>query len=139
VTPLRRVVGGADDREALRVEEVGVQFYGSQEYYKKTGGGRSYVTQLYRKLLHREPDEDGLRYWTSRLRNGWPPTAVADGFYKSIESRRDRVARLYQYFLRRRPDPSGHRYWAEQLLRHDDLKLAAFLASSPEYIGRSLS
>lgn len=123
----------------MRVEEVGVHFYGSGEYYRKTGGGRSYVTELYRKLLHREPDDSGLNYWSSRLRRGTSPTVVAEGFYKSNESRRDRVARLYRYFLHRNPDPSGHRYWAEQLLHHDDLRLAAFLASSEEYIHRSLS
>ena len=123
-----------------RVEEVGVYFYGSAEYYRSTGSPEGYVQALYRNLLHRDADADGLSYWAGRLRAGTSaPPDVATGFYASIESRRDRVSRLYRRFLGRNPDPEGREYWAAQLLDTDDVLLAVELSVSDEFFRRNLS
>lgn len=122
----------------VRVEDVGVQFYGSAEYYRKMGGTEPYVTALYDNLLHREPDQSGLDYWAGKLRDRTTrPPGVADGFYKSIESRLDRVARLYQTILGRDPDPSGQLHWAKRLLTTDDVLLAVELSLSDEFYERA--
>lgn len=120
-------------RGGLSVEDLFVYFHGSWERYRQTGGGAAYVTALYQDLLHRAPDLAGLTYWLGQLGRGVPPAVLADSFIDSIESRRDRVERLYQQLLSRRPDPSGHAYWAAVLLPEDDLALATFLATSPEF------
>jgi hypothetical protein len=124
----------------VRVEDVGVQFYGSDEYYRKMGGPEPYVRALYDNLLHREPDASGLSYWAGLLRDrrAMPPD-VADGFYKSIESRLDRVARLYQTILGRGPDRAGQQHWASKLLTTDDVLLAVELSLSDEFYQRAIS
>lgn len=147
----QRVLGRPADEEGkqywldvlasgVRVEDVGVQFYGSREYYLKMGGPEPYVTALYDNLLHREPDQAGLDYWAGLLRDQRAePPDVADGFYKSIESRMDRVARLYQTILGRGPDRSGQQHWAERLLTTDDVLLAVELSLSDEFYQRAIS
>jgi len=147
----QRVLGRPADEEGkqywldvlasgVRVEDVGVQFYGSDEYYRKMGGPEPYVDALYDNLLHRDPDEAGLSYWAGLLRDGQAePPDVADGFYKSIESRMDRVARLYETILGRGPDRTGQQHWAERLLNTDDVLLAVELSLSDEFYERAIS
>ncbi len=122
----------------MRVEDVGVLFYGSEEFFRASGGVEAYVTALYEHLLHRVPDARGLAYWSGRLTGGTAlPPDIAAGFYRSLESRRDRVARLYDTILGRPPDPSGHAHWAEQLLETDDVLLAVDLSLSDEFYERA--
>ncbi len=126
-------------RNGMRIEQVGVEFYGSAEYFQRAGSIDHYVELLYQELLHRTPDPGGFETWTSALREGrLTPKQVAAGFYGSIESRRDRVTRLYRQVLLRDPDPGGLATWAEQLITHDDLVLAAELAGSREFYLRVL-
>ncbi len=118
----------------VRVEAVGAHFYGSPEYYARSGGtDESFVRALYRDLLGREAEPEGLVAWVQRLSSGEMTTGdVASGFYASIESRKSRVSGLYQRILLREPDASGLEYWAEELLRTDDVRLASQLAASGE-------
>ncbi len=126
--------------DGMTVEEMSVYFYGSAEYYERSGGtNRAFITALYRDLLHRPPDQDGMNYWLIRMAYGASPSVVASSFVDSIESRRDRVTRLYQRFLGRNPDPEGREYWAGVLLPEDDLVLARFLALSGEFYDRQYS
>lgn len=146
----RRVLGREPDAEGrrywldqlasgVRIEAVGIHFYGSSEYYAATGGPEGFVRALYKNLLHREPDPEGYAYWVSRLRAGTAtPPDVATGFYMSVESRRDRVTRLYQAFLGRNPDRAGRDYWAQRLVGTDDIMLAVELSVSDEFYRRYL-
>ena len=121
------------------VASVASAFYASSEYYRTIGGGTdaSWVTDLYRKVLHRDPDPSGLAHWVAktqvqgRLR-------VASAIYGSPESRRDRVRGLYEALLGRGPDPSGSAYWSTRIGREGDLALAVHLATSSEYGRRAL-
>ena len=121
------------------VETVGVYFYGSDEYYSSYSTPEDYVASLYRDLLHREPEPDGLVYWAGKIRAGMHPAGVAQGFYASIESRRDRVTRLYRSILGRDPDAAGREYWAERLAYTDDIVLAVDLAMTTEYYEKHTS
>jgi hypothetical protein len=117
-----------------RFETVAINFYGSAEYYAASGSPEGFVTRLYQALLHRAPDRAGLAYWSGQLQQGRMTSAgVVAGFYASLESRLDRVDSLYRSILGRSPDVDGHRYWADQLRTNDDIRLAAFLASSEEF------
>lgn len=123
----------------MRVEDMGVLFYGSQEYRDRAGSLSTWVTWLYENLLHREPEDDGLAFWIRSVETGaMTEPEVARGFYQSVESRRDRVARLYETILGRRPDRSGWAHWTELLIDTDDVLLAVELAVSDEFYERAL-
>jgi len=118
------------------VAEVSSYFFASPEYYQTFAGNAPspWVTQLYQKLLGRDPDPAGLAYWiqlTNDPRYGrqW----VAAMFYQSYESRLDRVQALYQKLLLREPDPTGWPYWANTVWTTGDLVLATQIAGSQEY------
>lgn len=116
------------------VAQVAALFYSSAEYYRTRGGGTdpSWVTDLYRALLGREPDAAGLAHWVGRTaREG--RERVAGEIYGSAESRRDRVRGLFQVLLGRDPDPSGLAHWSGRIATTGDLELAVSLAISAEY------
>ncbi len=127
-------------RTGMTQAEVAAHFYGSAEYYSRSGGTiDSYVRALYLKLLGREPDSGGFAYWTGRLRRGESRDTIAYEFYQSVESRTRRVTALYQQLLGRGPDAAGLQYWVGRLLDGNDLNLAVALAASPEYRARALA
>jgi arylformamidase len=116
------------------VAQVATQFYASPEYYSTIGGGTdiSWVTDLYDTLLHRDPELDGLTYWTERTATSGRGD-VAGAIYGSIESRKDRVEALFEDLLGRPAEPSGLAYWADRLDTDGDLTLAVHLVASAEY------
>ncbi len=123
----------------LRVSEVASHFYGSDEWFHRTpptGGGGTvtgFVDNLYRRILEREPD--GARgYWIDQVRAGAHRKTVSNAFYLSLESNALRVDALYRDLLGRASDAAGRRYWAEQLVTVDDIRLAALLTASDEYV-----
>jgi hypothetical protein len=127
-------------RTGTRLTDVGALFYGSPEYFQRSGGTpESFVQALYRDLLERPADDGGLAYWANEYRRGVHPVAIAAGFYASVESRGRRVDDLYQRVLGRGADPAGRAFWVEQLLRLDDVALASHLASSDEFFTNALA
>lgn len=126
-------------RGGTPVAQVASAFYASPEYYQRIGGGndRAWVSDLYRKLLLREPDRAGLDGWTTALRGGMSRTQLAHGFYQSPESVNTRIDTLYRSFLGRASDAGGRAGWSPMVRAHGDLVLAAALAASPEYWARS--
>ncbi|MFV0461325.1 MAG: carboxypeptidase regulatory-like domain-containing protein [Actinomycetales bacterium] len=118
----------------LSVAQVAGFFYSSDEYFYVLGGGtnETWVADLYRKLLMREPDPDGLAYWVG-VAQTQGRLAVAYAFYQSPESRRVRVQNLYQALLHREGDEDGVVYWTDRVLVSGDLALAISLADSQEY------
>lgn len=122
-----------------RFERVAADFYGSPEFYAKSGSTtRGFVTALYGEIQDRSPDAGGLAFWTDQIdRKKIGRGSVAAAFYASIESRTKRVAGLYQQILGRNPDAGGLAFWADGLLRRDDVQLAAELAASEEFFVRA--
>ena len=123
---------------AQSVAEVAAHFYASPEYYNGIGGGTdtSWLTDLYHKLLGRNPDAGGLSYWkTQTTQTG--RVSVALRFYNSSESAHDRVKALYVKLLGRQPDTAGADYWAGQVVIHGDISLAQNLSASNEYFNRA--
>jgi len=123
----------------LSMQSLGVYFYGSEEYFVRSGGAEGYTTRLYQTLLGRKPDQKGLNYWVGVLETGRAnPDDVAAGFYASVESRRQRVGGLYRQVLGRSANASELDHWAQILLSKDDVEVAALLAASPEFYQKSL-
>ncbi|MDH3680486.1 MAG: SpoIID/LytB domain-containing protein, partial [Acidimicrobiia bacterium] len=121
-------------RNGVKLESVGVLFYGSQEYYDSAGGtDAAFVSALYRDILGREPDPGGQAYWEGMLARGAARLDdVASGFYSSLESRRARAMALH---LRLRGVAAGDEArdaLAGRLVDVDDLVVAAEIAASQE-------
>lgn len=118
------------------VSQVAADFYASSEYYAGFGRSddRTWVRDLYTKLLHRDgtADRAGVEYWVGRTR-ARGRTWVAFALFQSSESCHARVAALYATLLGRGPDVGGWDFWAGRVNRLGDLALAAELAASPEY------
>jgi hypothetical protein len=76
---------------------------------------RSFVYQVYRDLLRREPDPTGLANWTARLDTGAPRSAVAQAILSSTEYLTLSLADLYRQYLHRPIDPRGLTRWLQVL------------------------
>lgn len=120
------------------VAQAAASFYASAEYYRGFGGGtdRTWVSDLYPKLLGRPADPGGLDYWTGQTATAGRDS-VARRFYQSPESARARVTTLYGDLLGRAPDPAGLTYWSTRVVTTGDLFLAVALAGSNEYRTRA--
>ena len=120
--------------DGLTVRSVGVLFYGSPEYYMRSGNADlPFVTALYRDVLGRNPDEAGRRYWLDRAgEDSVGLDDIAAGFYDSLESRMTRATRLHDALLGPVVSAEVGRTLANRLLSIDDLELAAEIAASVE-------
>jgi len=127
-------------RRGLALESVGVEFYGSNEYFLRSGGTReSWIRALYEDLLGRTADGGGVAYWVGQLGAGQPRSAVAANFSRSVESRRDRADRIHrQVFGSGLVDP-GLATWADRLAWVGDVRLAAELAASQTFWNEATS
>jgi len=78
------------------IAQVAASFYASPEYFEGLGGGtaRTWVADVYEKLLLRPAEPAGLDYWVGEVaRQG--RTRVALRFYETPESRGTRVLFLH--------------------------------------------
>lgn len=108
----------------------------------------SVVGTLYSSLLRRRPDFQGVRFWVDDIRDGLPPSRMADRFANSPEVRTghaalDDAAAVewgYQGTLGRGGDPSGRAYWEAQLAAGlPRYRMLAKMALSPESRTRTTS
>ncbi len=108
-------------------EVVAFNDYGDSKPAKikiKTGEdpAMTYVRYLYNTVLDREPEEEGLKYWTKRLKNGDSAAAVAKGFFvlthelqnKNL-SNEEYVKKIYVTLYQREPLPGELAYWSKIL------------------------
>ncbi len=78
---------------------------------------QSFVSRLYRKMLHKTYDKEGLDYWVGELNNGKSALDIAeqfffdDSFRNANLSEDEFITRLYNTFLDREPDEEGLNYW----------------------------
>ena len=82
----------------------------------------AFVTRLYKNVLGRDPDEEGLKGWATELTNNRLTAAeVAAGFFGSQEyrnqrkSNRDFVIDLYHTMMDREPDAPGLLNWTTHI------------------------
>jgi hypothetical protein len=93
-----------------------------------------FVTALYRTLLGRDPEPDGLAFWVGLLDAGASRLQVAQGVYESVEHRGRQVDQLYGTYLHRAPDPAGRAAWIQAFLNGaDETAVAVGILTSDEY------
>lgn len=92
------------------------------EYRDVNGNTTAFVSRLYRIVLNREPEPDGLNAWTGVLyRHESDLHDIAVGFVFSAEfqshnySDEEYVTILYRTFLNREPEASGLQAWVNRL------------------------
>lgn len=72
--------------DRLTVRELRAQFFASIEFFDRSGGTNDgFVAELYRRILGREPESGGRRFWVGRLEDGQSRRDVALSFVASIE------------------------------------------------------
>lgn len=93
-----------------------------------------FVDQVFRDLLGRPADAEGLAAWLAQLDQGMPRSQLVAEIEQSAEYRLDEVTAIYQHYLRR-PADSAALEMGSQLLAQGgtDEQLAAIVAGSPEY------
>ncbi|WP_372595184.1 DUF4214 domain-containing protein [Actinotalea sp.] len=100
----------------MTVQQVEAGFVASDEYWAKAAGTPStWVTQLYRDVLHRTPSSSEVRYWVDRLAGGTTRSEVALGFLLSTEHLSAVLDGHYLSILGRHLDPSGRSTWVRAL------------------------
>ena len=110
---------------------------GSDESYALGGSTpEGYVDRLYQRAAP-PPDDAGRVVLGRRHPQRRARERLTGSLFQSAEHRTSRVVLLYDLLLDRSPEPAGRAYWVEQLLRVDDVVLAALLAASEEYVARN--
>jgi len=100
-----------------------------------------FATRLYTCCLKREPELDGLRYWSLELTNlEKSGRDAAQFFFESAEfqamgtSNKEFLNRLYTTYMGREPEESGMEYWMEQMNTGMGRKqVMSYFAASPEF------
>ena len=117
-----RVVTHGNETDTLTaVEEIhfadGRMVYNPQD-------GIAQVVRLFNAALGREPDQAGLNFWATAIKNGVSLTSLADGFIGSPEfasrygsdlSNEAFVTAVYKNTLGRDPDAEGLNFWVSAL------------------------
>ena len=83
----------------------------SPEFFAEAGNSHpqlsanaAWVTTLYERLLNREPDQQGLQFWTGNLDSGaMTREQVVLGFEQSPEAYTNDVNGFFQQYLNRAP------------------------------------
>jgi hypothetical protein len=75
-----------------------------------------YVSDLYRQILLREADPDGLASWVALLNGGAPRAAIVEALWESPEHRGLQVDELYTTYLHRAADAQGRTSWVNALM-----------------------
>jgi hypothetical protein len=78
------------------------------------------ITRMYREVLGRDPDANGLAHYRTKWRQGWTQGQIRADLLRSREGRgnqiRDVILRAYRDVLGREPDPAGYANY-EKLMR----------------------
>ncbi|GAA3158633.1 DUF4214 domain-containing protein [Nonomuraea salmonea] len=103
---------------------------GMRQVYRR----QIWVASMYRDILGRRFDDDGLDGWVRSLFAGGSPEGMARGFCYSEEFSTDLATELYFLLLDRQPDPGGLAGWRKQL-QHGMGRQSAIVGflDSPEY------
>lgn len=75
----------------------------------------AFVKGVYRTVLGRDADSDGLSFWVGNLDSGSARSTLVTTFWNSPENRGREVDAYYRVYLGRPADAGGHSYWVSQL------------------------
>lgn len=130
---------GALQRGQLSPENVYSTFLYMNEMFDVQGGGTNsgYVASMYRDLLKRDPDSDGLNYWTARLNNGEARSSISNSIWYSPEKYNVRVTDAFSLLLGRAASPADQAYWSNVARQSGPTAMRSLIMSSDEYWNRS--
>ena len=72
-------------KEGVTLAKAAASFFDSKEFSAKNHNDTTYLQILYRTMLNRSPDKQGLQDWQKALTSGTSRKSVLDGFAKSPE------------------------------------------------------
>lgn len=136
-------------------------FVNSDEFINRNINDEEYIKILYRAVLGREADADGLKTWKDMLADDWTRDYILEGLVLSTEFKnicdsygiiaafeptaesqvRSFVKRMYTVVLNRRADAVGLNEWTQRLMNGtaNGAQLADGFISSDEFVNRNLS
>lgn len=119
---LAEMIGNCPEFELVCARYGMAQGSHSMEYAKLYPKIVEFTTRYYNGLMNREPDEEGLEYWTKSMTLGERTASdLTRGFINSPEfrnqniSKEDFVEGLYEIYMGRPSDPEGKAYWVGRL------------------------
>jgi hypothetical protein len=116
------------------VHQLHALLLASPELYAKAGGtDEGYVTEVYRRVLRREPDATGMAYWVDLLDAGLSRDALAHGFLLAPEHLRNVVRRTFRQLLGRRPTAAELTWWIGPVAARDGRDLVTAILAGDEY------
>jgi hypothetical protein len=117
-------------------ENVVAGIVSSPEFFRSSGGTNAgWVTELYRRLLGREPEPDGFSSWNTALDNGLARPQVVLGFISSAENSRNLVRGWYRQYLKREGMTPEVEFFVDQLQNGKSQQSVEIqLIDSPEYL-----
>jgi autotransporter-associated beta strand protein len=125
-------------------QTVGAVYSGDSNFLGSTASldpNIFFVTELYRDVLRREPDDAGLQAWVGQLHAGMSRTQVVMDFWVSREHREKEVLQFYNTILHRQlpPTEAERRRWVDQLMAGmSEFQVAIEFVTSPEYTAEHL-
>ncbi len=136
-------------------------FVNSDEFINRNTSDEEYIKILYRAVLGREADADGLKMWKDMLADDWTRDYILEGLVLSTEFKticdsygiiaafeptaesqvRSFVKRMYTVVLNRRADVVGLDEWTQRLMNGtaNGAQLADGFISSDEFVNRNLN
>ncbi len=134
-------------------------FLNSDEIKKSDISDEDFIKSIYKALLNRDVEPEGLTYWLDQIQNKDVPRVelfnsvifsdefkqLCEEHYKITPFDRDDqleafVERFYSFVLKREIDPQGKEYWVEKL--REKVKSASDIAkdffNSPEFLNKNL-
>lgn len=118
----------AESSARTTLTNVNTPFMSEAEWRKQK------VTGLYQSILERNPEEQGLKYWSE---SNLSVSQIASAIENSPENRQQEVTRMYESILGRAPEQAGLNYWAGSNLTLDQVKSA--IEQSPEAKARGFA
>ncbi|MCR5803151.1 MAG: DUF4214 domain-containing protein [Clostridia bacterium] len=103
----------------------------------------AFATRLYTECLGRDPEAEGLKFWSLGLTNlEFSGTQAAREFFYSSEfvnanySDEEYINRMYKTFMGRDPEPEGKAYWLDLLSKGTSRdEVFNFFSTCPEFTG----
>ncbi|HVX62165.1 MAG TPA: DUF4214 domain-containing protein, partial [Pirellulales bacterium] len=120
-------------------ESIKAGFADSPEFYASAGGTpEAWITQLYLRILDRDPDPQGKQYWldylTSHGNTASARKHIALGFFTSLEAYKGDVTGWFEEYLQRPPTTEELNQYAQEMRAgKTDRDIEQEITNLPEY------
>jgi hypothetical protein len=124
---------------AIQPDDAYRTFLASQEMYDLQGGGtdEGYINAIYRQILHRDADAEGIAYWVGFLTRGLSRSAITNSMWFSPETYNVRVDDTYRVMLGRGAGLSEQRYWSGIAATYGHTRMRSAIMATEEYYARA--